>query len=299
MSLPEEDSSSGISRFCAIDIGTNAMRAVFALDKRGSPYFFNNLRFPIRLGESVFALGELSTDKITLLKDSLFKIREKMDEFDIPLSSTKVVATSAMRNSRNQEEVCQEIKQDVGFEIEVINGNLEANLIASAVNLVFPNKNALIFDIGGGSTELVIKEGTKAQKIQSIPVGTIRMLEDKNSKELERIFSTRLDQFLNGDPPEFLIGTGGNLRRIGKIKTLFFGGSSKSAALHEVIEINHAVALMSRKQRVNNLGLRADRADVIDKALNLVLKIMKKNNFDEILLPRVGLKEGVIQHYFF
>lgn len=94
---------------------------------------------------------------------------------------------------------------------------------------------------------------------------------------------------------DLLIGTGGNLRRIGKIRKKILGASTSQMALFsEIHHMEEAIFSMSYVERIRRLELDQNRADVILPAIMLTHHLMARLKMDKIILPKVGLKEGII-----
>ncbi|MBD65916.1 MAG: hypothetical protein CME62_11960 [Halobacteriovoraceae bacterium] len=289
-------------KYLAVDIGSNAMRASVAiLDHANDLEVIETFRYPLRLGGEAFTQGEFSPGKIKQTTKAFHQLKDAISAHE--LEDIKVVATSAVRDSRNSDELISKVKDKVGFDIEVINGELEADLIQKAIGTVvdLSEKKSLLVDIGGGSTEFSLVENESVVFSTSYPCGTLRFLEEqKASKLISEIdamtddLKSKLDQF-NPDHTQYdlCIGTGGNLRRMGKLRNLFFNRSAHKITQQELSAIKIEVAKLSLRQRVIYLTMREDRADVIVPAMEIIESLLIKFELPEILLPNVGLKEGI------
>src|SRR5690606_12180170 len=94
-------------------------------------------------------------------------------------------ATSAMREAENGQEIARKIRKKIGIDIEIIDGNTEAELIFATElqNFILDENNYLYVDVGGGSTELTIITNGKVTQSRSFPIGTVRLLEGRVEKE--------------------------------------------------------------------------------------------------------------------
>jgi exopolyphosphatase/guanosine-5'-triphosphate,3'-diphosphate pyrophosphatase len=286
----------------AIDLGSNALRASIAVKTTDGIEVLKNIRVPLRLGEDVFALGRISDEKMQLTEEAFIRLLHLFTEYNVTMASAK--ATSAMRDSRNGPELIKRIKQYTGIEIETISGIEEAKLIFSAVQgqISMEKKTALMMDIGGGSTELIVVKDNQILDVHSFNVGTVRLLRYKNQEELElriRLQVQKMIRFiekhLGKKKPDLFIGTGGNLRRIGKIRKKILGKETSQMALYrEVAHMDEILFSMSYVDRIRRLELDQNRADVILPAIMLTKILMDELKIDKIHLPRVGLKEGII-----
>jgi len=286
----------------AIDLGSNAMRASIAVKIPNGLEVIKNIRVPLRLGEDVFATGAISDEKMNNTEEAFIRLLHLFTEYKVTLATAK--ATSAMRDSTNGVELANRIYQSTGIVIETITGLEEARMIFSAVKgqLQMKKKTALIMDIGGGSTELIAVKNEVIIGMHSFNVGTVRLLRYKNQEELERRIRLQVQKMLQfiakhfgKKKPDLFIGTGGNLRRIGKIRKNILGQSTSQLALFkEVAHMEETIFSMSFVDRIRKLELDQNRADVILPAIMLTKILMEELKIDKIQLPKVGLKEGIM-----
>ena len=156
-------------------------------------------------------------------------------------------------------------------------------------------------DIGGGSTELILVSNDEIVAVESFNVGTVRLLK-LEQVALEKEIGLKLDKMMKFICAHFkvkdidlLVGTGGNLRRIGKIrKKILARPSSTIASFDEINHMEEAILSMSYVERIRRLELDQNRADVILPAIMLTHHLMQRLKMDAILLPKVGLKEGIL-----
>lgn len=287
----------------AIDLGSNALRAVIARrSKNNQITVIKCFREPLRLGEDVFANGRISREKMQKTEEAFIKLLNLFTEYNV--TNARAMATSAMRESKNSKVLIDRIVNTTGIEIETIDGDFEAGLICNAVKgqLNLKKKTAILMDIGGGSTELSLVKNGNVIAAQSFNVGTVRLLDYKNHDDLEKKIKLELNKMLDFiklhvkiKDLEVMIGTGGNLRRIGKIRKKILGkSSSELATFDEIDHMEETISSMSYIDRIRKLELDQNRADVILPAIMLTYNLMKELKMKQIHLPKVGLKEGII-----
>lgn len=291
-----------LKKIAAIDIGSNAMRAVLAtFSNSGHLKIFKNYRYPIRLGEDVFSKGKLTKSRIKITEEAFSELFIKLSKHKI--TEVYAVGTSALRDAENSRQLIDLIKNQTGIQIKVINGTKEAELIKYAVETVISlnGKIALLIDIGGGSTEVTLTKNGKILVSKSYQYGTVRLLKSLRSNQFEqdietfsRKVKTYLNKYLKGHEINMCIGTGGNLRRMGKLRHQIFKKPTNRVTMVEINSMYSEVVNLSVIERVERFGMRADRADVIAPAMAMIEQILLDNNIYEILLPKVGLKEGVL-----
>ncbi|MCA0445475.1 MAG: exopolyphosphatase [Bacteroidetes bacterium] len=283
-------------RFASIDIGSNAVRLLFALvfeNEKGQVdvHKINLIRMPIRLGDDSFVDGKISDEKKqTLIKT--MKAYKELTEVYNPLGFM-ACATSAMREASNAPEIVKEIWDKTGIKIEVIEGKLEAEYIFSNhVAEKLPEDRAYLYiDVGGGSTELSVFANQERYKSASFNIGPVRILDGRPvDKEWDRMQKwveahTRLFSKLSA------IGSGGNINKIYKMAEPKPGKQLTAKKMKEVVKTLEAHTV---HDRVRVLGLKPDRADVILPASEIYLSIMKWADIKEIHVPQIGLADGII-----
>lgn len=290
------------NNIAAIDIGSNALRAVMARMQGDDIHIIENYREALRLGDDVFFTGAIGNKKIEETQNCFIKLLHLFAGKNI--THVRAVATSAMRNASNGKMLAENIKKITGIDIEIIDGITEASLIHQAVQSQYKmsNKVAVLIDIGGGSTEITLTHGDRVLDCKSFKIGTVRLLHNLNHQEVEMKINKQLDainQFimatLKNRTIDICVGTGGNLRRLGKLRRkILFKSSTSFSSISDVNIIYNLLSNLSFEERMNRLDMRPDRADVIIPATYIIKKIMETLNIQNINLPNVGLKEGLL-----
>lgn len=293
-------------KILAIDLGSNAMRASLAIyDESKDLEIIESRRYPLRLGDDVFTNGKLSEISFLKVTEAFKELSDLMHEYQV--HAVKAVATSALRDSKNQKDFVKHIFKSTGIKIDIIPGDDEASYIQKAVSSVIDleDKMALLIDIGGGSTEFTVTKKNKILFSKSYQCGTVRLLKNINNKEIDHLISEtvklaykEIKDVLGKKSIDICIGTGGNLKRMGKLRRIFFKRSNHKISLQELAAVSHEVSKLSLEQRMNYLSMRKDRADVIVPAMQIIELLLIKFDLSEILLPTVGLKEGLMVDYF-
>lgn len=282
-------------RFAAIDIGSNAVRLLFTdVFENGTFTQFKKsslIRVPVRLGTDSFTRKNIS-DKT---KDALLKT---MMAFKYLLEVNQPVdymacATSAMREARNGKDIVNEIKQQTGITVEIIDGEREAEIIFS--NHIAESLSQLIsylyLDVGGGSTEVTLFSNNKRITSKSFNIGTVRMLENSVLESEWEKLKTWLSENTEQYGSIACIGSGGN------INTVFKMSQKKEGTPLSFKDIKYTYELIksySYDDRIKILNLKSDRADVIIPALEIYLAIMKWIHSSKIYVPVIGLLDGIV-----
>ncbi|WP_437918244.1 Ppx/GppA phosphatase family protein [Sphingobacterium sp. LRF_L2] len=282
-------------RYGAIDIGSNAVRLLIAeINQEGNPVQFTKealIRVPLRLGDDAFIHQHISTSKFENMVKTMQAFRNLMDVYRV--SEYRACATSAMRDADNGADIVKACSK-VGIDIEIIDGAKEAAIIYSS-NLqdsMDKNKVYLYIDVGGGSTEISLFANAQLVASKSFNLGTIRILDNQDNPEtwdeMKRWVreNTKIYKNIYG------IGTGGNINKLSRIANEKMDKPMSYAKLKAIYQYLSSYSL---KDRIHVLGLKQDRADVIIPAAEIFLTIMKVGHLKNIVAPRVGLVDGIIQ----
>jgi exopolyphosphatase/guanosine-5'-triphosphate,3'-diphosphate pyrophosphatase len=204
-------------------------------------------------------------------------------------------ATSAMRDASNSKEIIREIRQQTGIGIDIISGDLEAEIIYEnhIAELLDPGHSYLYIDVGGGSTELTFYHQSEVVFQRSFNVGTIRMLTKQMDDEVWQEMKLFLRDFAKKYDQVTAIGSGGN---INKLASLVNAKSGKSISAETVREMHRELSDLTVEERMLRYKLKRDRADVIVPALLIYTHLMKWGGIEEIYVPKIGLADGLLHH---
>ncbi|MCG8604209.1 exopolyphosphatase, partial [bacterium] len=205
-------------KFAAIDIGSNAVRLLFArvFEDGKTPFFKKDslFRVPLRLGDDVFTHRAISEEKASSLLEAMIAFKHLIQAYQ-PIDYM-ACATSAMREASNGTEMVNKIRKQAMIEVEIINGQREAEIIYSNhIAETLGKKNCYLYiDVGGGSTEITFIKKGKIMSSDSFNLGTVRMLEHRDSgtewDHLKKWLKKKTAQ--NGTIMG--IGSGGNINKI-------------------------------------------------------------------------------------
>lgn len=284
-------------RFAAIDIGSNAVRLLIAnIIETDAGYSYKKdtlLRIPLRLGDDAFINNKISEKKIKELTQTMIAFRNLLDVFKVNLYLA--YATSAMREAVNGQDIIKRIKKEANIKIEIISGNVEAKIIYSShiEQTLDQKKNYVYVDVGGGSTEVSFFVKNKVVASQSFNIGTIRMLDNKDTESEWDKMKEFLKSKSKNIKPLLAIGTGGNINKLHRLS-----GEKDSSPLTftKIKSLYNYLNSYSLKDRIQILELNQDRADVIIPATEIYMTVMKYANAKIIYVPKVGLVDGIIVH---
>ncbi|MEO6537376.1 MAG: exopolyphosphatase [Ferruginibacter sp.] len=282
----------------AIDIGSNAARLLITEVKQGTngKAVFNKMnlvRVPLRLGFDVFEGKTISVEKKEMFLQTMQAFKFLIKAYKV--EAVKACATSAMRDALNAPEIISAIKKATGIPIEIITGDMEANLVYE--NHVAENMDTdhsyMYIDVGGGSTEISFFSNGILVFKKSFNIGTIRILKKMvTDLEWEELKNT-LKAVTKGHKEVVAIGSGGN---INKIFSLSKRKDGKSLDLELLRDYYKELGAVSLEERITKYFLRPDRADVIVPALQIYINVMRWTGALEIYVPKIGLADGLVQH---
>lgn len=285
-------------KLAVIDIGSNAIRLqIVRVYDEGDLVSFKKLeflRFPLRLGHDVFTQGKISdavAEKFTKLMMT-FKLFIELYEVE----DYYAVATSAMREASNAKQVNHRIQKETGLKIDIISGEAEARILKKAIIPVLPDRKYIHIDVGGGSTELNLISGNRLVDSRSFKIGSVRVLSQKQRSAifLEITEYIKESQFYKSRNVVG-IGTGGNINRL---YSLANKASNMTLSLVELKALRAYVREFTYEQRMSILKMNPDRADVIVPASEIYIKVLKEMGCDQILVPKVGLKDGLVYELY-
>jgi exopolyphosphatase/guanosine-5'-triphosphate,3'-diphosphate pyrophosphatase len=294
-----------LAKLAVVDIGSNAVRcqisAVLFFNGRYRLKRIEYVRYPMRLGEDVFANGEITPRKADKFVKFLHSLKLLLEVHEV--AHHLICATSAMRTAANGAAVAARVKQELGLDIQVIDGQAEAAYINRVIeHLLEDNRHYLHIDVGGGSTEFNIYHDRRKVAAQSFEIGSIRrMQQEEQGRTVEEMNGLwqRMEAWVRDNARRYhvtrAIGTGGN---IGKLYSMSGTTGGKPITRRRVSALLDRLGRLSMSERVNVAMLNPDRADVIVPAGHIYLSAMQWAGVHNMLVPDIGLKDGMMQALF-
>lgn len=291
------ESTEPFLKLAAIDIGSNAVRCqisnVFKFEHHTLFKRVEYIRYPMRLGEDVFASGVISKPKAEKFIKFMHALQLLMQVHEV--QDFMICATSAMRSAHNANEVIAEVQKRLGLHIQVIDGTTEADLINMVIRQQLDDRNYLHIDVGGGSTEFNIYVNRLKVASRSFEQGSIRHMQGEDSVEIWQAMQHWVTENARLHHVTRAIGTGGNINKIYDMANKTGGKPIFRKQIEEVVE---HIASLSMEERVKVLLLNADRADVIVPAAEIYLSAMQWAHVESMLVPQIGLKDGILQSLY-
>ncbi len=303
-------------RIAIIDLGTNTFHLLIA---EGSGNGYNIIyrdRLAVKIGMGGINEGVITESGYDRALLAMQSFNNAIDQHHV--NKIYAFGTSALRNARNGQQIANKIKVITGIEINIIDGDLEANYIylgvRAALGLGTEEKN-LIVDIGGGSVEFIIADHDNVFWKQSFEIGAQRLLEifhkndpitNEEVKALERYLEKNLEPLWNAIHtynPEILVGSSGTFDTLSDIFCITHDihkstdDSETPLSLEGFYEIHHELLSKNRAQRMQIPGMIEMRVDMIVVACCLVKLLLEKHTFKRIRVSTFSLKEGVLAHF--
>lgn len=292
---------SGIN-YAAIDIGSNAVRLLIKHveeDSNGVPHFSKVLllRIPLRLGFDVFAMGKISEQKEKNLIRLMKSYRHIMKIYDV--DSYRACATSAMRDAANGMQIIKYIRKKTDIKIDIIDGQEEARMIYNnhIEQLEDRTGNYMYVDVGGGSTEINLLSQGELVCSRSYNIGTVRILNQAvKDSEWQRLKDDMAALALSYSQIN-IIGSGGNINKLYRLADKK-DKKQKRMTVDTLRQLYDSLKVLTVEERMEQYGLKPDRADVIVPAGTIFLTIADLIQAAFIYVPVIGLSDGIIDNLY-
>ena len=300
-------------KIAAIDIGSNSFHLIIAyIDEEGQIQILERARKVLRLNfdNQYNRIPQEAIHRAITLLNSFKSVAQKHN------AEIKAVATSAVREAENKTEFLRQIYNKTKINIEVINGNKEAELIylgiRYAINL--NNRTALCIDIGGGSTEVIIGKNKQVEYAESLNLGAVRLTQmffknsvvnKENIEKCKKYIESKLSEIVSiikKYKVDLTVGTSGTINAIALIKNAMenkevsreqLNGVSFSFQELKLIE-KEILSAKNLEERKKIKGLEEKRADVISAGIILLTTIFEMLKIENIVISSYALREGIV-----
>jgi len=313
--------------FAALDLGTNNCRLLVARQQGNSFKVIDGFSRIVRLGEGVSKSGKLDEKAIERTKLALKECAAKLSRYQPKYM--RLIATQACRAAANSEEFLKSVQEDLGIELEIINQQTEAELAVTGCSDLIDKDamGALIFDIGGGSTELAwldfrggrpksrAKMASSIRSWQSVPVGVVTIAEKFGGKHVThedfeemvdyvrqklKAFKgrTKLHDMIN-EHEVHLIGTSGTVTTLAGLHLGLERYDRSQVDGHwmrndEIVDTMRVLLNMPYERRAANPCIGFDRADLVLPGCAIFEAIRREWTTKRIRIADRGLREGML-----
>lgn len=296
-----------------IDIGSNTVKLVIYHVKKDNSFIgIHQESSKVRLGESLAYSDSLNEQSILKSIDVLLLYRDiaKLE------SANKVicVGTSAVREAKNNKYFIDEVLKKTGLRVRILSGDEEAyySYLGASMSTCIPN--GLFFDLGGGSLEVVYTEDFKINNVQTLPLGALRLTRtfasqdgSYSKKDCDNLTQTILDTLPTKKSygigiDSLLVGIGGTLRALGRYDQKRAGYPFEKIhnyrlTLNSIDSLRKDISHMKPDEISNLLALDSTRVETIVAGIHVIHSIMKKFDFEEVVISGYGLREGVLASF--
>jgi exopolyphosphatase/guanosine-5'-triphosphate,3'-diphosphate pyrophosphatase len=294
-----------------IDIGSNSVRLILVRFVNGGYKIVNDLKESLRLIDGMDENNNIRQSYIDATVKTMHMFKALADS--VEADEIFAVATEAIRKAANQNEFVKRIFSETGISIRILSGEEEAHYDYIAIRSSLPYDNALIIDIGGGSTEIIQMINGKKTNAASLPFGTINLtkkfdLSDSITPQKETAVKFYLFEelkrlsWLNRSTAPRLIGIGGTIRNIGEIDkvtrnypllvTHFYEMNSEAV---QSIHQNITNASLTKRKLIP--GISKGRADIFPGASYILSLLLEITGIEKIIISGCGLREGFLFSY--
>lgn len=293
-------------RFACFDIGSNAVRFVIAeFSSLDTFTLLYRKREPIRLVTSDNPHALLDNDLMRQVRQFFLSQCSLFSSYQV--QAYRAVATSAVRESQNGKAFCEWIEKETSCKLEIISEEEEARLVYEAVRqkLNLQDMDWLMLDIGGGSVQISVIHEKELSWTQSCPMGAVRLWERfkhelPSTNAIESYITATIREMnipsLTRDLDHPIgIATGGSLEEIARLSdTEQTNSSCPLVTIHQVSTLKRKLLSLTIEERVKQLHINRDRADIFLPAVILVEQFCKVMGLSTLVLPCISLRDGIL-----
>lgn len=305
-------------RIAAIDVGTNSVRLVIAeVSPEGDLRLIDDEKNVTRLGRGIIRTGRLSEEAMQHTVQAILRYRQIAEGRGV--ERMRAVATSAVREASNGPAFAEQVLQETGVALEIIQPQTEARLAFRSVSQSFDLRSTrtAVVDIGGGSTEIILGSGDLIEQIYAIPLGAITLTEQfglqddlstKRYRAMRDLIKRTVKSIVQRPPfvPHMLIGTGGTFTTLGAMSihrgmsteesdVLPFSVRGYELQRSELKHILDHLRHIPMAERLRMPGLSAERADIIVAGLAVIDCVLKHLQVNTIRVHDQGIRNGLLR----
>jgi exopolyphosphatase/guanosine-5'-triphosphate,3'-diphosphate pyrophosphatase len=302
-----------MARYATIDVGSHSiLMHVAGRDELGHWKLIADKAKITRLGEGFRPNGLLESDAMDRTVKALCGFMESARRYRVDLVAA--VGTMCLRTAKNTDAFLQRVKRECGLTIEVISGEEEARLayVAAKSGVGLSEGRSVVFDVGGGSTELIFGNGEQVEHRVSIDIGAMTLTERHltsdpvKKEEFEGLFGAieaSLEGLAGEGEVDILIGMGGTVTNVGAVmhRLPVYEPDRIQGSVLPLTEVERQMELYRSKtvkERKAVIGLQPQRADVILAGVGIVHTVMKKFRVDSAIISDWGIRHGLMVDQF-
>lgn len=288
-----------------IDIGSNTIRmSVFkVVDKNAIGLFSEKEQASLR---NYFSKGKLSEKGIKRLTSVLNKFKYISDNFD-DIDAVFPFATATIRDSSNRDEILKRVKDEVGFDIEILSEDDEARLSFIGASKTLDVSKGVLTDIGGGSSEIVVFDDKEVVESTSLKIGSLSAFEDfvkgllvkeSERKDIDKCVKNMLeDTKIKKKEYDTLCAVGGSARASLDLYNEFYNLKSSNIIMDRnklKDMLDDIIDMDSRNTLDLIISVKADRIHTLVPGMIILIRIANYFSADKINVSRTGVREGYV-----
>ena len=302
-----------MKQLAAVDIGTNSIKLLIAsVEEDGSLQPISREKALVRLGSETLSTGRLSEEAIAAGVEAVEEFHRSIRAAGAEL--VRAVATCAVREASNSGEFLEAVRRRTGVSVDVVSGEEEARLINLGVRSEFPARFDPMFlvDIGGGSTEFVVSDGSRVLLTESLPLGVVRLTEryaksdppsDKERKAMKRAVRSaakRAIEAVRKTGFKTCVGSSGTMQSLSLVYEAAILGREATPTGHRTLtreglkKVNRLLRRTTAREKLRVPGLDPRRRDIAVPGGLLLAWILKRSGAKAVVVGERGLREGVL-----
>lgn len=285
-----------------IDMGSNSIRlSIYQLNK-GIPELVLSKKKTVGLSSYIDKHQNMSSEGIQAAIKTLLEFRKVLRNLNI--RKRYVIATAAIRNAKNVDEILSTIKSKTRMNIDLISGEDEAIYDLKGVLLMNQFDSGIILDIGGGSTELVIYENKQVKEAISIPIGSLNAYmmfvkeiipTKEESKKLKKHVQELIQPYTHTQMPNAtMYGVGGTMRGVLKLAKASHLNISQNEISYDQLKTILESIKAKKKSLVKVFQTIPERIHTIVPGMIIAKTILKALESKLVIVNYYGLREGYV-----
>jgi exopolyphosphatase/guanosine-5'-triphosphate,3'-diphosphate pyrophosphatase len=299
-------------RKAVIDLGTNTFHLFIVEIHNGNINTLYKEKIAVKIGQNGISKGKIAKDAFKRAIHTLQIFKTIIDQFQV--TDVSGVATSAIRNAKNGKDLINQIAEKTGIHINIISGDLEAELIFEGVKAAttLSNENQLVMDIGGGSVEFIIGNKEAIHWKRSFEIGAQRLLDKFHKSDpmptesIDHMFAwlseelQELKDALVTFKPTGLIGCSGTFDTLSEIYLNRVRKERKPEStifklpIKDYHDIHRELLIKDKSERLEIKGMVSMRVDMIVVASCLISFVLEYLDIKNITACTYALKEGLL-----
>ncbi|BFI77017.1 Ppx/GppA phosphatase family protein [Sulfurisphaera ohwakuensis] len=279
-----------------IDAGFNSFRLVlYQVFPNGTFRIIGSLKSFVRIGEGLEEGKPIGESKIREAEEAFSIFKKIIDKEKV--EDVKIVATSAFRYATNGNEIAQKLSKLIGYEMKIISGEEEGRFSGIGILNTLPVSNGILFELGGGSLELIEVNEGNIGKVYQLPIGALKLL-NYPEKEIRKIVKDQLS-VLSLKRQGVLVGSGGNVRALAKMDLKLSSYPTRSIhgysiSSKQISKYSSLLPTLDVDARASLPGIGKERAFTIHTASIIIDELMKYFNAEKLIVSAYGMREGVL-----